>query len=126
MRVLLDHEVMSVAGGKATVTFEDNDRNGKLTAGDKVLYYTLDGIDMSPKMYEALKFDSGLTFSDVGKALDYAFSNPWETLGFFLDNMGEFTNGAQVNGGEYIDWKVGGGGGYTYEPPGSDATINPN
>lgn len=121
MRELLDHELVMVAGGDATVTFRDNDRNGRLSEGDEVLHYTLDGVDMTPELYEAIEYDSSETlFSSLGQALDYAFDNPFAVAGFFLDNLGAINRSVELSGSEYIDWKT--GGWHNPGPPGEDET----
>lgn len=87
LRNLSTQELSSVAGGVDTVTFYDNDRNGTLSEGDTVLYYTVNGYDISPGLYDALSGSSATYFSNFGSAIDYTLANPFEVFGLFIDNI---------------------------------------
>ncbi len=72
---------------ETTVTFYDTNRDGKLSEGEKVAYYTVDGFNMSPGLYDAFSGSSDTLFSDIGSLIDYARDNPFEMVGMFLDNV---------------------------------------
>lgn len=106
LRLLTASECSIVSGAGDTVTFYDNDRNGVLSEGDEILYYTVDGVEMSPGAYEA--FTNWDSFSDFGGAIDWIFDNPFEFGGLVLDTLDEANRAAELSGSEYIDWKTGG------------------
>lgn len=87
LRNLSAQELSSVAGGVDTVTFYDNDRNGILSEGDTVLYYTVNDLDISPGLYDAISGSSNTTFSDLGSFIDYTIANPFEMFGMVIDNI---------------------------------------
>lgn len=54
MRELNKSEYIQVCGGGDTVTFVDNDRDGKLSQGDEILYYTRNEVNYNPTEFAAL------------------------------------------------------------------------
>ncbi len=87
LRNLSAQELNCVAGGVDTVTFIDNDRNGVLSEGDTILYYTVNGLDLSPGLYNVINGSDNTAFSDFGSAIDYGINNPFEVIGLFIDNL---------------------------------------
>lgn len=122
LRDLTTEECFHVSGcGEDTVTFYDNDRDGKLSVGDKILYYTVDGYNLTPKEYSetiwvfagASSNDSSFTqlgygYFGVGAGLSFHDNGDvgiWAGLGFdtgVIYTQGEYTDGTQE--GMNISW----------------------
>lgn len=123
LRQLATQEINAVAGsGNSTpnpdvgawVQFYDDNGNGILDAGDRVVGYTVDGNHMTADQYELYNQwqgtvrDGAGVFENLGTGLSNVLSDPWRTGGYMLDNLDELFKSVDLTGSEGIDWKTGG------------------
>lgn len=93
MRELALHELDAVSGGGATVTYYDNDRDGKLSDGDTIVQYEMDGNTYTPDQWNSMFDNNTVDWGDVTMGCVWGMAEGG-TTGFFAGLVG----GAIVGG----------------------------